>query len=288
MAFEDLVFTLDDDLTSVEMNKIMGNFPAIFFQGISGFVISNGSDAVNDIDISVGIALGDDDDTIIRSAAAFSKQIDAVWTAGGTPGSPLGGFPSGLTSGSPVNDTWYHVFAIWNPTTGAVDAGFDSSVTATNLLSDATGFTKFRRIGSILYGTATIVAFHQLGDVFLWDVPVQDESNNDPGISSRVTVIVTVPLDVAVFAIIFLLLTDATPTSGAQILVQNPDFTDSTPTSILRTMSRGVAGAAQADGNLEILTDTSAQITYRINQSNTDINVFIDTQGWRDLRGRDS
>jgi len=71
-----------------------------------------------------------------------------------------GGFPSGL---SLTADTAYYVYVIAKAD-GTVDAGFDSSITAANLLSDATGYTKYRRIATIRTDSASnIRAYKQIG-----------------------------------------------------------------------------------------------------------------------------
>ena len=126
---------------------------------IDGLVLSNGTDTTNDIDIAIGECADSDNDHILKLTAAMGKQIDVNWAAGGTPGTPAGGFPSGLTL---TNDTGYHFFLIKKDSDGTIDSGFDTSLTATNLLSDATGYTEYRRVGSILYGTATIEQFFDL------------------------------------------------------------------------------------------------------------------------------
>ena len=88
------------------------------------------------------------------SRGAITKQIDVTpWVAG----TNAGGFPSLLTL---TADTWYHLFIIKNPSSGVVDAGFDSNLSATNLLNDATGFTRFRRVGSVKVTAASILRRH--------------------------------------------------------------------------------------------------------------------------------
>lgn len=56
----------------------------------------------------------------------------------------MGGFAA---SGSITADTVYYVFLIMD-SSGTIDAGFDDSLTATNLLS-ASGYTYYRRIGFV-------------------------------------------------------------------------------------------------------------------------------------------
>jgi len=106
---------------------------------IAGLIPSNDTDTDHDINITAGKARDAVDSFSINLASEITKQIDVDWVAG----DDAGGFPSGLTLSA---DTWYHVFVIAK-TDGTTDAGFDTSLTATNLLSDATGYTKYRRVG---------------------------------------------------------------------------------------------------------------------------------------------
>lgn len=77
----------------------------------------------------------------IRLTAALVKQTNANWVAG----DDVGGFPSGLTL---TASTKYHAFWIAKAD-GTVDAGFDTSLTAANLLADATGYVFYARISTI-------------------------------------------------------------------------------------------------------------------------------------------
>ena len=144
---------------------------ALFRQEKRIGIENNAVDAVNDLDFLAGVELG----AItpfrqIRLAATLVKQIDANWAVG----TNLGGFPSALTL---TNGTWYHGFVI-SKADGTTDAGFDTSLTAANLLADATGYVNYRRVGSIYYidGVTGIKPFRQYGNRFMWDIPVSDLS----------------------------------------------------------------------------------------------------------------
>jgi hypothetical protein len=77
-------------------------------------------------------------------------QSSGSWTAGND--------QNGLFSGAKANSTWYFLFAIYNPTTGVVDFGFDTNITATNR---PVAYTKYQLLhacktdssGNILAGT---------------------------------------------------------------------------------------------------------------------------------------
>ena len=175
---------------------------------LSGLEMSNGTDSDHDIDFTAGECRGADDDEDI-TLAAFTKQIDATWAAG----SAAGGLSSSLTA--PVNTTWYHVHAI--VVGGSADIGFDTSITAANLIADHSA-TAYRRIGSVLTdGSANIIAFIQHGDLFDWDVPVADVNANDPG-ATVVTVAFTVPTGLQIQARIYGWLRDTTPAQETHAL----------------------------------------------------------------------
>ena len=158
---------------------------------IWGFEMSNGTDSSHDIDISEGQATDSSGSVDIATTATLTKQIDAAWSAG----DDAGGFPSGITLS---NNTWYHVFVITNGST--VDAGFDTSTSAANLLSDASGYTAYRRIGSVLTnGSANIVQFIQIQDRFMWANPPLDNAGSFTA-NTRTNVTLSVPPDYNMFA----------------------------------------------------------------------------------------
>lgn len=121
---------------------------------ISGLIMSNNIvDANHDIDIAVGKCRDAGDAESILFTTAMTKQIDANWAAG----TNQGGFPSGLGAVAPT--TWYYVFVIAKAD-GTVDAGFDTSLLATNLLADAADYIYYRIIGSVLTdGASDIIGF---------------------------------------------------------------------------------------------------------------------------------
>ena len=88
-------------------------------------IANNATDANNDIDFSAGNAPLDDGSGQVLLASTLVKRLDASWVAGTNQG--------GLFSGTKAINTWYYLFAIVNITTGATDAGFDSSSTGANI-----------------------------------------------------------------------------------------------------------------------------------------------------------
>lgn len=103
-------------------------------------------------------------------ASSITKILNQTWAAGDSAGGlNATDFATG-GSGAEAN-TWYHVFIIKHAN-GTVDAGFDKSTTATNLLSGS-GYTYYRRVGSILTdGSENILNFVQRGNHWTWAAPV--------------------------------------------------------------------------------------------------------------------
>lgn len=127
--------------------------------------IANGTDSDHDIDFTAG-NFDFDDQSGQATLSAITKQIDAAWAEGTNAG--------GLDTGTVAADTFYYLFAIYNPTTQTSDALFSASKTGPTLPS---GYTKKKYVGSVLTnGSANLVGFRQVGNRFYYsqlflDVP---------------------------------------------------------------------------------------------------------------------
>ena len=117
-------------------------------------IANNATDANNDIDFSAGNAPLDDGSGQVILSSTLVKRLDASWVAGTNQG--------GLFSGTKAINTWYYLFAIVNTTTGATDAGFDSSVLGANVPS---GW----KISKILHAIRTDGSGNILNGTFLKD-----------------------------------------------------------------------------------------------------------------------
>lgn len=244
---------------------------------MDGFQLVNGpSDTDHDITFGAGECQDSTNTSALNLASSLVKQIDATWAEG----TNLGGRASAV---SLSNNTWYHCFVLLNTATSAVDAGFDTSVSANNLLDDATGFTKFRRVGSVLTdGSANILAFVQRGGWFLWDTVQRNLNATNPGTSVQ-TVSLSVPPDVRVmarFAVYWAAAADPAYmriAEGGQSLAAASD-------AFSLSQDAGDAFTTM----WEQWTDTSNQITYDLTVSAAGTEVQMITHGWYDLRGKDS
>ena len=99
--------------------------------------IANGTDTSHDIDFTAG-NFDFDDQSGQATLSAITKQIDAPWAEGTNAG--------GLDTGTVAADTFYYLFAIYNPATQTSDALFSASKTSPTLPS---GYTKKKYIAAL-------------------------------------------------------------------------------------------------------------------------------------------
>jgi hypothetical protein len=248
---------------------------------IDGFITSIGTDTEHDIDIAVGSARDSSNGSDIKTSSVITKQLDVDWVAG----SAAGGFPSGLTL---AVDTWYHMFMILNNDMVTVDAGFDSSITATNLLTDASTYTDFRRIGSVLTnGSSNIIAYKQYEDRFIWDFAINDISLTNFG-STQQTMTLSVPPDVQVWADITMTQRELSSSTRRQGVygTGEMDLTGVSPGGTTSDFDK--KGVDHITPNLALLlkTNTSSQVRYKAESTGGDGGVKVRTHGWQDPRGK--
>lgn len=240
---------------------------------------NNGSDATNDIDIAAGSCI-DSTGARFLVGSALTKQLDATWAAGTNAG--------GKMSAAAIANTTYHVFAILKDSDGTVDYGFDVSATAPTMPS---GYTYFRRIGSIVRVSAAILGFVQVGDEFRLKVPVADiPIAATLGTSAITQALASVPIGIQVQAIVALTIVDVSPTSNFTLLATPLDTTDTAPSSSLFSLRLGNTNSATVFGSqtaeFRIRTNTSAQVRLRVDVSSADNYAGGTTLGWIDTRGR--
>lgn len=189
-------------------NSQWNNVPKLPVGYINGFDLLVAS-AGSQLRIRSGSATSFDGTTacvLSAPATGMYKLITAVWAAGGTQATPVGGRASAVAL---TANTFYRVFLISKPD-GTSDVGFDTSSTATNLLADAasSGYTKYRRIGWVLAnstGTGMVKWGAKINDnTYILDTPISLLSSvtygvGDTTISSPYVPIYTVGLFGALF-----------------------------------------------------------------------------------------
>ena len=80
---------------------------------------------------------------------------------------------------------------------------------------------------------------------------------------------------------------DLTPAAGVFHLIGPGDHTLGVPSNTHKNIMTDVSSENQF-GQFEIETDTAQVIKTRASDSNGDINIFIDVNGWVDSRGKDA
>lgn len=238
---------------------------------------NNGTDPTNDIDIATGKAKAASADFDITVASAIGKRIDAVWATAGTPGTTTGGRASAVALAA----GWYRVFLIAK-TDGTVNAGFDTSATATNLLADATGYTKYRQIGWVYYDGATIRKFWQQGNSFIWDAPIEDINRATSATAQLATL--TAPPDVNCEARI-VYSNEETSVGGGNIytLVTATRQTDTAPSATVYNFWYDDDANNQGLGcEMRVFMDSNSQIRTRQSAAAANESERISTLGWVD------
>ena len=243
---------------------------------LSGMGLSNATDTAHDITVAVGEVRDNANAVDIVLASAMTKRIDATWASG----SGNGGLASGV---SIATNTWYHVHAI--VVSGSVDIGFDTSITAANLVANNSA-SAFRRIGAVLTdGSSNILNFIQDGDEFIFKAQITNINATAIG-TARVTQAVSTPLGVQTRAILGLVAQVANNNNAVRVTLTHPDVTDATPTSQNANNSgenSSDLNGTFASGTHIVLTNTSSQIAIRQDFNST---VSMNTNGYYDRRGQ--
>jgi hypothetical protein len=262
---------------------------------IDGLILSNGTDATNDIDIAAGKCRDSTDAVDIVIATALGKQLDANWAAGGTTGTPAGG----RNSAAGITDATYHVWAVRTAASSAGDVYYHTSATAATVLTALqaeTGGADYiyaRHIGSIIRTSAAIKLFTQIGNHVMWAVPVGDVNDTSAGTltTSAISRTLFVPTGIKVKAdlgVYYAALGEAVGVYYA--LVSSLDTTDTVPALAAHTVVNAVTGATTHSGvRTQEWTNTSSQVRSRVSAASGATTRFaINTFGFYHPRGVDA
>lgn len=238
-------------------------------------IANNSTDSDHDIDIGVGSCRAKDNSVNIDVTTSITKRIDATWVVGTGNG--------GLATGTVAANTTYHVFVIKNTTTGVVDVGFDTSLTATNLLSTS-GYHKYRRIASVVTdSSANILPFKQDSNYLFHKKGILDLNDTTTSDVTDGLISLTVPTGIKVRPI---LRTNAlwTASSGfAYLYSTSGAYGSGNYYSFFEASSIPIANVVQRGHCDTIFTNTSGQIKYaHTGAANTYFRVY--TIGWVDDR----
>lgn len=232
---------------------------------------NNATDAVNDIDISVGACAADVSPYyLMQLTSGITKRVDATWTVGTGNG--------GMDTGSITTGT-VHVWLIQRSDTGVVDVLFSASATGPTM---PTNYDRKRRIGSIPRNGGINYGIYQIGDDFYHKGPPSDGSFADPGTSAILRTL-TVPSGIVVTVSTNVFYDGASGASSA-LLITSPSQADQVPGTGSYTFFTAATG--RVSGQVRCATNTSAQIRARLSLSNASTTYAFVTNGWTDTRGR--
>lgn len=270
-------------LTAAQKAQARANIAAALRGQIWGVTLSTAGSSAT-FAVAAGEAADSTAADMMVLAASISKTTGA-WAVGTGNGSfdGTGAAPS-ATAGS------YHVFLIKRPDTGVVDVLTSNSATAPTL---PTNYTLFRRIGSMKTDASFHwIAFIQIGDSFIWNVPTQDvNAETNPGTAAR-TKTLSVPVGIVVEAMIAMTDNEGSLGSNHYVLVTPLAIADTTPSAAAFTYFTewAVSGGTsfQYNATTRVFTNVSAQIRVRQSASGAGDVFTLVTTGWIDRRGRDA
>jgi hypothetical protein len=254
---------------------LVGEVPRGYIDGL--ITEHDVTDLTTDILINPGVARDDLNLGTISLGTGITKQIDNNWSAG----DDAGGFPSGLSISL---DTWYHMFVIRHPD-GTVDGGFDSNLDANKLLDDATGYTWYRRIGSVIWESGpTIRQYTQRGDDFIWEEFVMDVDAQQVG-AGLTDYALRVPLGVRVHPLCSISVHYDTAENYAAYGGGDAVLNDTIDVNNHDFVTDNAVDVMHQTATPWILTDLLRQIQIK-RSGNLDLEIV--THGWVDPRGRNA
>lgn len=236
---------------------------------IDGLIAANnGTDAANDIDFGAGVAFCGD--RIVRNTTTITKQLDANWASGSNQG--------GLFSGSKASNTWYHCFVMRNLSDGAIDFGFDTSVSGVN---KPFGW-EARLIWSIKTDSSgDILPFVQRGDRCVWKFSPSDVYSNYVSAASTLYTLSS-PLGLNCEVVLNVVYADSV---GQYLYISSPDSADELPDYTQgRIDVQGASIAILAEKCLT--TNTSSQIRVASTGDDSSCIFALNTKSFVHPRGR--
>jgi hypothetical protein len=210
----------------------------------------------------------DSTNAVMMTLAAALTKTSAAWAVG------AGG---ALDTGTIAASTWYHVYLIRRPDTGVVDVLLSLSATAPTLPAN---YTQFRRIGSMKYGSAQWFSFTQVGDDFVWSVPVCDILGVS-AVGGAGFAMPSVPPGIAVKMDVTL----AYVSSAAASVLYVDHFAGAASAGVTSGYSVTNPVANQAASTRALIWTNNQNIHL---QNNVAGNAYVTVFGWIDRRGRDA
>jgi len=244
-------------------------------------ILSNNTGSpLTDIDFSAGNFIFSDGSGA-AVGPAFTKVANSVFVVGTGAG--------GLDVTPLIEDLTYHVYSVFNPTSGASDYTLSLNAVSPTLVGALTPFTKSKRIGSVLTvkpgSTVDIQQFVQIEKYFYLVTEV------DSGVTSititEQTITLDVPVGIQTIALINIIAATTNPAATITAFYRLYPFSFNADTVTVKNAQIS-AGRRLADftfsgsSSFGVLTDLLSQIKGR-SSSNTDNSTVVSTRGWIDL-----
>lgn len=208
-------------------------------------------------------------------------------------GDAAGGMPDTLVAAShPQVDSEYHLFMIVIPGTNTTDFGFDTSITAANLIADtavlawaSAATPKFQRIGTAFTdGSMNIIPYIQNVDDFMF-IPQHLTQASGVMPTAETLVAAKVPTGLEIYAHLHFSVRQS-GSSNRQWVVGpgSADYTLASPSTSENT-GEIIDNTSESEAvDVSLITNTSGEIKLRCTGGT--INYHMITRGWRDPRGK--
>jgi hypothetical protein len=262
-------YDMVQSLTAGQRAQARTNISAVLQGYLFGLTTSWSSGTV------FGVAAGQAADStgvdLLVLGSAYTKTTGA-WAVGSGNGA--------MDTGTVPAASWVYVFIIKRNDTGVTDLLISLSATAPTLPAN---YNTFRRIGAMKTVASALVKFFQSGDEFLWDIPIADQINQNPGAGTLLGL--TIPPAIMVDAIFHI--TFNASAVAATAIIHSP--------LVLNQISGGVSSNFQlatqisgiiASSVMRMLTNTG-QLRAVVGGGGTP-QLSLVTHGWNERRGKDT
>lgn len=232
-----------------------------------------------DLTLNIGACMDSANAVMMEFDTATTKLLDTAWAAGDAAG--------GSFDGTWANNADYYIHLIRNPTTGAVDWGSDTSVTAANAPS---GYTQYRLIGffrtqAAAAGILDFSCRETEGGGIEWNFasPTEQLSDNNPTTAIQ-SYVCTDSMDVnGVWSEVAFITYDANSSGNIFTLLFGVGDDDTAPaaTDFSYHTAADAAGIGSGSWQGHIYTGASKTMRYRCSASDTDVTVYGCLHGWK-------
>ncbi len=244
---------------------------------IDGLEMTIGTDAAHELDFSAGVCR-DTADTKNCTLIALTKDFELDFAEG----TAAGGMATSIAL--PTSGTVHFFVAEKDASPGTFDIICDTSLTMAN---GVTGWTMRRRIGSRrTNGSDNLLGMIQVGNRNMAIQIINSIAAANPG-TSAVTAILASPAGIIMDLICMFSLADVSFGALTYGILTDLAGTDVTPAIGVHHVAMGSSpsgGVGGAQTIVQVASDTSSSVRYRISADTADHTVRIQLMGWIDPR----